>query len=118
MKFYKSIVVLLLFCISVTANATNLEKIEASHLGARIATARVCSDLATYVQYWDAKDIFDEYNQRATDYLGNLKNRDRLHSILESMKKVQLVFMETTGKFNWNTSCRSVAEGYPDEDFL
>ena len=116
MKLKLLALILLLSSGSVLSN--DLNKMEDLHLGTRLATVRVCSDLAVYTKSWKAMEIFNAYDKKATKYIETIKDTKKLDAILQAMSEMQLSMMNSTGKFNWNTSCRSAIENYKDNSFL
>ncbi len=115
---YKTLPLLALLILSTPTFANNLSDMEENPLGSRLATVRVCIDLAIYKQSWQVKGILEDYDNKATDYLTSLQDKKRLDKVLKAMTKFQLDMMDSTGNFNWNTTCRSIIEGYKDNNYL
>ena len=119
MNFQKLIFAAGLFVFLISGvNAEDLSNMKSANLGSRIAMVRVCSDLATYTQNWQIKDIFDEYDKKGTAYLSQLRDSERVDQILSSLTRMQVDMMQTTGEFNWSNSCRGIIENFDKRDFL
>jgi len=101
-----------------SAFSKDLSEMEDLNLGSRLAVVRVCSDLAVYMHSSKAVEIFNAYDKKATRYILGIKDTKKLDAILKAMSEMQLSMMDTTGKFNWNYSCRSAVENYKDNSFL
>jgi hypothetical protein len=112
MKTRIGLFISILFLCNPSFSDDNLDKIQANHIGSRLGMVRVCTNLSIYKENFQSTNILKEYDKKVVAYIVALKDKERLAAILNSLRKMQIDMMESTGVFNWNTSCIGMLNSY------